>query len=74
MSIDVWWPRLDDATRQWLSDHNGEAVPDNVADAIGRAGGPGPSDATWSWDEDSGSRAFHDSVVDRIEALANREQ
>ncbi|MFZ0529206.1 MAG: hypothetical protein WAL91_01550 [Propionicimonas sp.] len=61
MSIDAWWPRIRQGSRNWLIDNNGDAVPDDLVDEIVRAGGVM-----------SGSY-LSDDAVDWVEAVANGE-
>ncbi|NJC23979.1 hypothetical protein BJ994_003055 [Arthrobacter pigmenti] len=68
MNITGWWPRLDQATRDWLIAHNGEAVPASVLEKISAVGAA--PDGT---QEDDGFY-FADHVVDWIEAVANDEE
>ncbi|MFN8125979.1 MAG: hypothetical protein U0R64_05670 [Candidatus Nanopelagicales bacterium] len=38
-TIEQWWPQVDAATRQWLTDNNGDDLPVAVAQQITQAGG-----------------------------------
>jgi hypothetical protein len=62
MSIEVWWPKIRQASRDWLVANNGDAVPGDVADDIIRVGG-----------EIAGSY-LSDDAVDWVEAVANGEE
>lgn len=72
-SIEEWWPRLSQATRDWLIANNGDAVPTSVTEEITRAGGLVASDAWWVGQ--SGPTGFYlsDEAVDWIEEVANGE-
>jgi hypothetical protein len=62
MSIEVWWPKIRQASRDWLVANNGDAVRGDVADDIIRVGG-----------EIAGSY-LSDDAVDWVEAVANGEE
>ena len=72
-SIEEWWPRLSQETRDWLLANNGDAVPASVTEEITRAGGLVATDATWV--DQNGPTGFHlsDEAVDWIEEVANGE-
>lgn len=46
MSMEEWWPKLKPSTREWLIEHNGDAVPAEALAEIAEAGG---SVATGPW-------------------------
>lgn len=72
-SIEHWWPRLSQETRDWLVAHNGDEVPAAVVAEITRAGGLVAGDA-WGAGHDTPQGAYlPDEVVDWIEAVANGE-
>jgi hypothetical protein len=48
IDIKQWWARLDETSKQWLIDHNGEALPGSLVAKIVNAGGPVMGDAWWS--------------------------
>lgn len=73
MSLETWWPRLHQDTRDWLIAHNGEALSDVVLQDIVRSGGPVPPGARGAGDEGPDGLHLSDAVVDRIEELANGE-
>lgn len=62
MSIQVWWPKIRQVSRDWLAANNGDAVPDDIVDEIVRAGGV----MTGSY--------LSDEAVDWVEAVANGER
>lgn len=61
MSIDLWWLKIRQESRQWLVENNGDAVPGDIQLEILRAGG-----------EINGSY-LSDEAVDWVEAVANAE-
>ena len=72
-SLEEWWPRLSQATRDWLIANNGDVVRASVVEEIKRAGGLVTSDAWWVGQ--SGPTGFYlsDEAVDWIEEVANGE-
>jgi len=73
MSIEVWWPKLQPATRDWLIANNGDAVPAAILEEITEAGGPAKSDA-WLVGQDGSTDFFMpDEAIDWIEEIANDE-
>jgi hypothetical protein len=66
MTIEGWWPMLEPATRNWLAENNGAAIPPAMATEISEAGGSVTSDA-------SGVH-LSDEATDWIEAVANGER
>jgi hypothetical protein len=73
MSIDVWWPRLQPATRDWLIANNGDDVPATIVDEISAAGGPAGTDGWWRAHDESTGPHMPDAATDWIEELANDE-
>jgi hypothetical protein len=73
MSIEVWWPKLQPATRDWLIANNGDAVPASIVDEVAAAGGPVRSDAWWAGDGGSTGAHMPDAATDWIEEIANDE-
>jgi hypothetical protein len=73
MGIEEWWPRLTPATREWLADNNGDAVPAEIVGEIARVGGPIDESAWWFGESDASGFFFSDAGVDWIEAAANGE-
>ncbi|MCS5718001.1 hypothetical protein N1027_07605 [Herbiconiux sp. CPCC 205763] len=73
MGIEEWWPKLTPATREWLADNNGDAVPAEIVGEITRVAGVIDSDAWWFGDTDASGFFFSDAGVDWIEAAANGE-
>lgn len=74
MTIDLWWPKLSTATREWLTANNGDVVPALLMVEIEAAGGPSASDPWWCEQEESTGRCMPDEAVDWIEETANAEQ
>ena len=72
MDIPSLWPSLAPATREWLIDHNGEALSAAVVDDIAAANG-GSIDPRW-WAQDADAPVtLRDDIVDWVEAVANGE-
>lgn len=73
MDIEQWWARLDESSKQWLIDHNGEALPGDIIAKIVDAGGPVISDAWWSHQDGPSGFYLPDDAVDWVEVTANDE-
>ncbi|MET4591597.1 hypothetical protein ABIA70_003221 [Arthrobacter sp. 754] len=73
MSIEQWWPKLKPATREWLMQNNGDAVPAGIVSEIADAGGNIDSSAWWVGQSDGSGFYFSDQAIDWIEAVANGE-
>ncbi|KJC63547.1 hypothetical protein [Agreia bicolorata] len=73
MTIEQWWPNLNDATQAWLIAHNGEALPASVIAEIVAAGGVATSESTWVAEVGPDGLLPSDEAVDWIEAAANDE-
>lgn len=74
MDIEQWWPLVTASTRQYLIDHAGEPVPDDVAGEITKAGGSVSPEAWWVDDIGAdGAVILSDAGVDWIESAANGE-
>ena len=72
MQFSALWQTLTLETREWLMDHNGEALSDAVLEEIVAANG-GSADPTWYAEDADGNPRFSDSIVDWIETVANDE-
>jgi hypothetical protein len=72
-SLEEWWPRLPQATRDGLIANNGDAVPASVAEEIARAGGLVASDARWIRRKGPTGFYLSDEAIDWIEEVANGE-
>lgn len=72
-SLEEWWPRLPQETRDWLIANNGDVWAPSVMEDITRACGSVTPHARWVAQD--GPIAFHlsDEAVDWIEAVANGE-
>ena len=73
MDIAEWWPRLSEASRQWLIDHNGEAIRDDIVAEMASAGAVVTSDAWWVGERGPSGFFLSDRAVDWIEETANDE-
>ncbi|MBN9141455.1 MAG: hypothetical protein J0H23_11575 [Micrococcales bacterium] len=73
MSIELWWPRLNPSTREWLIENNGDAVPPEIVAEITAAGGSVASDAWWVGQTGPSGFFISDEAADWIEAIANDE-
>ena len=73
MSMEVWWPRLRQGTRDWLIANNGDALPASVTEEITRAGGSVATDAWWVGQNGPTGFYLSDAAVDWIEEVANEE-
>ncbi len=73
MHFSALWQTLAMETREWLMDHNGEALSDAVLEEIVTANG-GSDDPTWYSEDADGSPRLSDRIVDWIEAVANDEE
>ena len=73
MNIAQWWQALDPGSRDWLIEHNGEALTEPIVAAVMSAA-EGATDTEW-WAVDAGDGPhLTDSAVDWIEAVANEEE
>ena len=70
MSIGEWFPRLDESTRQWMIDHNGEVILPGVLLAIGLVGGTMDPDA-WRVGQTHGQTGYYLSD-EAVEFIASR--
>ncbi|MBT2588386.1 hypothetical protein J7I86_21510 [Arthrobacter sp. ISL-95] len=70
--MQAWWPSLDAETRDWLIEHNGEALPPKVVARIMAATG-GTTDSRWWASESTDGPQLSDEAVDWIEGVANDE-
>lgn len=73
MSLQTWWPRLPQETRDWLIDNNGDALPAFVVEDITRAGGSVATDAWWVGEHGPTGCYLSDAAVDWIDEVANGE-
>ena len=68
-----WWESLEPGAKEWLIEHNGEAVPDDILAGIVAAGGAVASDAWWVGEEGPDGFYLSDEAVDWIETVGNEE-
>jgi hypothetical protein len=68
-----WWDTLDAASKDWLIQHNGEALSSDVLAKITAAGGDIASDAWWIGEEGPDGFYLSDEAVDWIEGVGNAE-
>lgn len=73
MDIEQWWPKLSDATREWLIANNGDAVPERVVSEIVAAGGVLATESEWVGENGPDGFFLSDEATDWIEAAANDE-
>lgn len=89
MDLEQWWPRVGEATQEWLIAHNGEPLPIEIVGQIVAAGGIVRSAAWWvaddqdgdnqdggdqdGGDQDGSGLQLSDAATDWIEAVANGE-
>lgn len=73
MSIDVWWPKLRQESREYLIANNGDAGPPDLVVEIAQAGGVTTTDAWWVGH--SGPTGFYlsDEAIDWIDEVASGE-
>jgi hypothetical protein len=74
MAIEQWWGVLPAATKDWLTENNGDAVPPEIVAEIASLGGPSASDPWWVHEDGTDVLFLPDDAVDWIEAVANREE
>src|SRR5664279_3404193 len=73
MSLEIWWPLLQQESRDWLIANNGDALSTPVLDDIARVGGPVPWDAWWVGENGPNGFYLSDAGIDWIEAVASGE-
>ncbi|WP_432542914.1 hypothetical protein [Kineococcus sp. SYSU DK002] len=73
MSLETWWPQLQQDSRDWLIAHNGEALTPSVVQNIERVNGPVPAQAWWVGEAGPDGLQLSDAAVDWIEGAANEE-
>ena len=72
-SLEEWWPRLSQVSRDWLITNNGDAVVAPVVEEIKHVGGSVASDAWWVGQNGPTGFYLSDEAVDWIEEVANGE-
>lgn len=74
MSLESWWPLLQQGTRDWLIANNGDALSAPVLEDIVRVSGrPVPADAWWVGGNGPSGFYLSDAAIDWIDAVANGE-
>ncbi|MCC2592770.1 hypothetical protein LKO27_04975 [Tessaracoccus sp. OS52] len=73
MSIDAWWPKLRQQSRDYLIANNGDEVPPDLVEEIAEAGGTIGIDPRWVGKSGPAGLFLSDEAVDWIEAVANGE-
>ena len=73
MSIEAWWPRLRQQSRDYLIDNNGDVVPPDLVEEIARAGGVITSEAWWVGPNGTDGLFLSDEAIDWIDEIANGE-
>jgi len=72
-SLEEWWPRVSQRTRDWLIANNGDAVTAPVIEEITRVAGSVATDAWWVGQNGPTGVYLSDEAVDWIEEVANGE-
>ena len=73
MSIEAWWPKLRQESREYLIDNNGDVVPPDLVGEIVQAGGVITTDAWWVGQSGPTGFFLSDEAIDWIEEVANGE-
>ncbi len=73
MSIEAWWPKLQQQSRDYLIANNGDVVPPDLVEEIARAGGVIRPDAWWVGQSDTTGFFLSDEAIDWIDEVANGE-
>ena len=73
MSLETWWPHVQQTSRDWLIAHNGEELSQPVVQDIERVAGPLPPQAWWLGHVEPDGWQLPDAAVDWIEEVANAE-
>lgn len=73
MSIEAWWPKLRQQSRDYLIDNNGDVVPPALVDEIAGAGGVVSADAWWVGESRPTGLLVSDEAIDWIDEVANGE-
>lgn len=74
MSIEAWWPKLRQQSRDYLIDNNRDVVPAELVDEIVGAGGIVTADAWWVGQNGPSGLVFSDEAIDWVEEVANAER
>lgn len=73
MSLETWWPQLQQDSRDWLVAHNGEVLDQHILQDIEAVGGPIPSQAWWVGEAAPDGLHLSDAAIDWVEEAANGE-
>ncbi|WP_220488401.1 hypothetical protein [Tessaracoccus sp. MC1756] len=73
MSIEAWWPKLRQQSRDYLMENNGDEVPAALVDEITRAGGVISIEAWWVGQSGPAGLYLSDEANDWIDGVANGE-
>ena len=73
-SIEEFWPRLSESTREWFLEHAGEALTPEIVSEVVQAGGPVATDAWWEHQDGPSGFYIPDEAVDWIEEMNNWER
>lgn len=74
MSVEAWWPKLRQQSREYLIDNNGDEVPPDLVGEIARAGGVITTDAWWVGRSGPTGFFLSDEAIDWIEEVADGEK
>ena len=58
VSIDEWWPKLDESTRGWMIEHNGQPVLPGVLTSVSLVGGTMDAEA-WRVGQTHGPTGYY---------------
>ncbi|MCG6568487.1 hypothetical protein [Tessaracoccus sp. ZS01] len=73
MSIEAWWPKLRQQSRDYLMENNGDQVPTDLVEEITEAGGIVSTDAWWVGQSGPAGLYLSDEANDWIDEVANGE-
>lgn len=73
MSIEAWWPKLRQESRDYLIANNGDVVPARLVEEIAGVGGAITTDAWWVGRDDPTGFYLSDEGIDWIDEVANGE-
>lgn len=73
MSIEVWWPKLRQQSRDYLMENNGDEVPADLVEEIAGAGGLIATDAWWVGESGPAGLYLSDEAVGWIDEVSNGE-
>jgi len=73
MDMSRIWSRLDSSTQAWLTEHNGEPLPDDILAEILTVTAGQRDPRWWAGDSHEGETQLTDEAVDWIEEASNGE-